>query len=275
MPKKKVNFESDVLKQEFAVSKSAKHKKYYYYIIYAVIAVMLCVAVGYYIYKKSTSFNVDWYAYGKALASIEESYDDYDRVIISVGDEVKVTKEEYYKLKILSDYTFNGLMAEYNKYIKKNAGSITDEEKEKLKPTRVTDEDILDSIIDMEVGYLEAKASGVHMNYAVAYSQINASYLTYKNIMEEYSPDTEIYVSARDSIEQMELVASGMGYTIDEYIEYLANDSIKKFACSLLEERWQAEFKTSDFTGTVDEYVTSKYADIRAKYSVVNYGLEK
>lgn len=274
MPKKKVSFESAVLKQEFAASNTSGNKKYYY-IIFAVAALVLVAAVGYYIYKKQNSLSVDWYAYGKALASIETIYEDHADAIISIGDDVIVTKKEYYKLKILNDYTFDALLIEYNNYIEKNKDTLTNEEKQALKPVRATDEDILESLTDIEVGYLEAMASNVHMNYAIAYSQVNSTYLTYKNIMEEYSSDSDLYISARDSIEQMELVASGMGCTLEEYLEYLAEDSIKKFACSLLEEKWQAEFKTSDFSGTVDDYIEYKYSEARKKYNVVNYGLEK
>lgn len=273
MSKKKVSFESDVLKQEFAVSKTTANKKYYY-IICAVIAAVIVAVIGIYIYMRKSSLSVDWYAYGKALATIETTYDDYDRVIVSIGDDTVITKKEYYKLKILNDYTFNALLEEYNKYVEKHADTLTDEEKRELKPVSATDEEIVASLIDMEVGYLEAMASDVHMNYAVAYSQVNATYLTYKNIMEEYSSEDELYINAKESIEQMEAVASGMGCTLDEYIEYLAEDSIKKFACSILEERWQTEFKSTDFNGTVDDYLAYKYAEARKKYNIVDYGLE-
>ena len=151
MPKKKVSFESDVLKQEFAAAKPAKGKKYYY-VIYALIAVALITAVGYYIYLKNTELSVDWYGYGKALASLKEDHSDYEDIIIAIGDDVKVTKEEYYKLKILNDYTFDGLIIEYNKYIEKNCENMTAEEKAELKPEVVSDVEILESIINTEIG---------------------------------------------------------------------------------------------------------------------------
>lgn len=273
MSKKKVSFESDVLKQEFAVSKTATNKKYYY-IICVIAAVVLIAMVGIYFYMQKDSLSVDWYAYGKALATIETTYDDHDRVIVSIGDDTVITKKEYYKLKILNDYTFNALLEEYNKYVEKHADTLTDEEKNELKPVRATDEEIVESLIDIEIGYLEAMASDVHMSYAVAYSQVNATYLTYKNIMEEYSSEDELYINAKESIEQMEAVASGMDCTLDEYIEYLAEDSIKKLACSLLEERWQTEFKSTDFDGTVDDYLVYKYAEARKKYNIIDHGLE-
>ena len=272
MPKKKVSFESDVLKQEFAAAKPAKGKKYYY-VIYALIAAALITAVGYYIYLKNTELSVDWYGYGKALASLKEDHSDYEDIIIAIGDDINVTKEEYYKLKILNDYTFDGLIIEYNKYIEKNGENMTAEEKAELKPEVVSDDEILESIINTEIGYLEAMKAGVHMDYATAYSQVNANYLTYKDIMDIYEPQDELYIKAEESIKQMELVASGMGVSIDEYIEYLARDSIKILAAAILEEQWQSEFKDLDFDGTVDDYISYKYDTARENYTINIYGL--
>ncbi len=269
MPKKNVSFESDVLKTEFAQSKTSLKKNHFIY-LYIIIAIAAIVAVVYFVSSYRPKLSVDWEAYGKALASLEKDYSDYSRVIIKVGDN-EIAKEEYYKLKIMDKYTFDSLMIEYYGYIDNN--DVSAEEREELKPKHVTDEEIIDQLIRTEVGYLEAMEAGIYMNYAMAYSQISANYKAYQSIIDAYESTEVIYQRAAESMMQMQLVATGMGITVDEYLEYLANDSIKMLAAASLEEQWQEEFEDSEFDGTVDEYIDAKYEEAIQKYSVENYGL--
>ena len=60
---------------------------------------------------------------------------------------------------------------------------------------------------------------------------------------------------------------------MDEYLEYLAQDSLKLFATTLLEEKWQNEFKDSENDGNVDEYIESKFSQAKDYYGVVYHGL--
>ncbi len=226
--------------------------------------------------KDQVSFDVDWKAYGKALAGIDETYSDCDKVIVKVGD-AKITKKEYYKLRIADDYTFNALLEKYEVYCNEGDGKdLSDEEKEKLRPHRTTDEEILTSLAKVEMVYMEAMEAGVHMDDSVAYQQMQSTYSTYLAIVDLYSDQTDldIYQSALESMAEMQLVAEGMGVSVDEYLKYLAEDNMKALAGALLEEKWQDEFKNSDYAGDVDDYIAEKYEAVFEKYTPEYASLE-
>lgn len=226
--------------------------------------------------NKEVSFEVDWKGYGEAIASIEKTYQDHDKVIVRVGDS-QITKKEYYKLRLADDYTFNALLEKYEIYCTEGEGKdLSDEEKEKLRPQKTTDKDIVTSLAKVEMVYQEAMAAGVHMDDSVAYQQMQSTYATYLAILDLYedNKDLDIYKNALESVAEMGLVAEGMGISVEEYIKYLAEDNMKSLAGALLEEKWQEEFRDTDFKGDVDEFIEEKYNAVYEKYDPVYYDLE-
>ncbi len=270
MPKKKVSFESDALKQEFAASKTSVGKKYYTY-LYIIIALIVVGAAVYFIATYRPNLEVDWESYGRSVANIKNNYKDSDKIILEI-DGTSVKKEEFYKLMLLDKYTFKVQQKYYYDIIDNNP-DMTPEQKEQIKPHRPSKEQMLDELINTEIGYKEALSIGIKMDYEISLKKIMDNYSSYEEILQTYDESTEIYQNANDSMTQMKLVASGMGLSMEEYLEYLARDTMKVFACAELEVKWHDEFKTSEFDGTVDDFVYNKYMELRSKYSIKNYGL--
>ncbi len=262
----------DVLKKEFAVSRTPKMHKAYY-VILAVVAVVAVASVLFFMNGK-TDYYVDWEAYGKALSNLQNNYDDYDKVILKIDNSIEVTKEEYYKLKIMNDLTFNALLKEYDEYIKKYGAELSATQKAEMKPKPVTDDEIINNLILLELGYMESQKYNIFVTYETAYAQVYSSYESYQEIIAGEITDQTLYNNAKDSLEQMQLVAKGMNITIEQYISYLANDSIKNFAVAQLEARWQNEFQNSNYSGTVDDYIDQMYDVIMANHSIEKLGLE-
>ena len=86
--------------------------------------------------------------------------------------------------------------------------------------------------------------------------------------------DSDLYKSAKEFVDQIALIAKGMDVSVDEYLVDLSRDSMKSMAITMIEDRWQTEFRNSNFDGTVDEYIDSRYKALEQKYTVVVYGLE-
>ena len=63
-------------------------------------------------------------------------------------------------------------------------------------------------------------------------------------------------------------------FCVDEYLVELSRDSMKSMAITMIEDRWQTEFRNSNFDGTIDEYIDYCYEVLKQKYTVVMYGLE-
>ena len=64
-----------------------------------------------------------------------------------------------------------------------------------------------------------------------------------------------------------------MGISIDEYISYLAQDTIKAMASTALEEKWQNLYADSEYKGDVTAYIEEQYEAAYKKYEIVDYGL--
>lgn len=275
MKKQKIDFENaSLIKND---DKKRRNKKLLYIIGAAVIIIFIALVVLFFIDKSSKNRYVDWKKYGEELVSIEQNYPDFDKVILKIGN-TEVKKIEFYKLKLLNDYTFNGLMKSYEEHMEIYKNMYTEEEIKNMKPHRVSNAEMIDSLIRLEIAYSEALFNEIKINKDVAYDRIHAVYEQYEGIIklkeENYIDETDSrYIGAAESIEQMNLVASGMGLDIDGYIRYLAEDLMKSIAMTMLEEMWQDEFRKSDYTGTVDDYIEEQYRIIYQKYEVIKYGL--
>lgn len=269
------SFEKKIRENEAAKTKAGKQKRTL--IITAVIIGIIVVAsIAVLLIRKlgKEDYSVDWEAYGKALAEITEKYDDCDKVILKIGD-TEVKKYEYYKLKVLDDYTFNAILEQYEEYITTGAGStLTDAEKESNRPKMPDDEDIIDGLIETETGYICAVNEGIDMTYEEALEKVTDLYETYRKILLIYPEGDSLYESTKISMQQLKLTAKGMGKTDEEYLKYLAEDSRKSLVIGALESKWQGEFSESDYDGTVDEYIAERYEAARASIVVVRYGLE-
>ena len=107
--------------------------------------------------------------------------------------------------------------------------------------------------------------------YSKYYNEYNAR-LAWHNFFEAL--DTIGSSSAKEFVDQIALIAKGMNVSVDEYLVELSRDSMKSMAITMLEDRWQTEFRNSNFDGTVEEFIDNCYEVLEQKYTVVIYGLE-
>lgn len=274
MGKNKVGFETEAVRREFAASKSVGINKYVRIGILVLVAAIV-VFVGYNVIDDKFGSNkgsVDWVGYGKALSEIESKYDDCDSVILKVGSN-EIKKLEFYKLRIAQDYLYNSFMKEYDDYVKEH-DDLTKEELEELKPHNLSDDEIVENLIRTELGYLASIDAGLSMDYDKAYTQMNSMYYYYLEIVDTVDETSDIAIKAQEFLTQAELVSQGMGVTINDYVRYLSQESMKSMAMSLLEEEWQTYFENNDFDGDVDEYIEKRYNDLEAVYTIEKFGLE-
>lgn len=274
MGKNKVGFETEAVRREFAASKSVGLNKYVRICIIALV-VAIVVFVGYNVFNDKFGSNkatVDWLAYGKALSDIETKYDDCDKIILKVGNN-EVKKIDFYKQRIAQDYLFDSFMKEYKDYVKEHP-DLSKDELEELKPHNLTDDEIIENLVRTELGYVAAMDAGVEMDYDRAYTQMNSMYYYYIELVESADENSEVAAKAQEFLTQAELVSKGMGTTVNDYIRYLSQDSMKSMAMSLLEEEWQNYFENSDFEGDIDEYIEKRYKDLESLYTIEIIGLE-
>lgn len=274
MGKNKVGFETEAVRREFAASKSVGLNKYVRICIIALV-VAIVVFVGYNVFNDKFGSNkatVDWLAYGKALSDIETKYDDCDKIILKVGNN-EVKKIDFYKQRIAQDYLFDSFTKEYKDYVKEHP-DLSKEELEELKPHNLTDDEIIENLVRTELGYVAAMDAGVEMDYDRAYTQMNSMYYYYIELVESADENSEVAAKAQEFLTQAELVSKGMGTTVNDYIRYLSQDSMKSMAMSLLEEEWQNYFENSDFEGDIDEYIEKRYKDLETLYTIEIIGLE-
>lgn len=272
MAKNKVSFETEEVRRQFAASKSVSNGRFSK-IILAALCIVVVLAGAVYAAKLFSNKEVDWEAYGEALAKLEEKYDDHDKVILVVGGN-EIKKSEYYKIKILNKFTFDSLMELYEEYIDDFGSTMNKDEIEALKPVPVKDEDIINDLILLEIGYLEAIKCGVAYNSETAYSKMNTTYYAYQEVLTTNSEEEEVYRKAKEFLDQAAAVAKGMGVTRDDYIRYLAEDSIKSLSVTELESDWQEAFTDSDYEGSVEEYIDERYEALKQLYSVEIRGLD-
>ena len=272
----KINFQTEAVRREFAPNSHKGNKKL------AVIAVIACaiiaIAVVFVIRfmddrQPTTEYSVDWLGYGEALAKIKETYPDYDKVILRVKDN-EIEKLDFYKLRLVQDYMYAAFVEEFEDYVEKHKDSLTQEQIEESRPTRMTDEEIIENLIMLEIGYIAALEADVPINYAIAQAQMTNLYANNLYVLKTEEKDSDLYKSAKEFVDQIALIAKGMDVSVDEYLVDLSRDSMKSMAITMIEDRWQTEFRNSNFDGTVDEYIDSRYKALEQKYTVVVYGLE-
>jgi hypothetical protein len=169
---------------------------------------------------------------------------------------------------------YNSFVKDYEEYVEKHKDSLTQAEIEELKPEKMTDDEILQNLIDLEIAYIAALEADVTINYAIAQAQMANLYANNQYVLKNEDKDSDVYKSAKEFVDQIALIAKGMGITVDAYLVELSRDSMKSMAVTMLEDRWQIEFRNSNFDGTIDEYIDNSYEVIKQKYTVTVYGLE-
>ena len=272
----KINFQKEAVMREFAPNRSVGKKRWIGILVLAVaIIAVAVVGVKYVIDNKpsATEYSVDWEGYGKALAQIKDTYHDYDKVIARVKDN-DIEKIDFYKHRIVQDYMYNSFVKDYEEYVEKHKDSLTQAEIEELKPEKMTDDEILQNLIDLEIAYIAALEADVTINYAIAQAQMANLYANNQYVLKNEDKESDVYKSAKEFVDQIALIAKGMGITVDAYLVELSRDSMKSMAVTMLEDRWQIEFRNSNFDGTIDEYIDNSYEVIKQKYTVKVYGLE-
>ncbi len=275
--KKNYDLKAQTLKDEFSSGKARKSEtkgwiKYVsLFALVAVVAIAVIIAVD--AFGKKEVGEVDWVGYGKDYIAIKDTYDDWDNVIANVGGN-EILKLDFYKLRISQDYLFESFMELYYEYIELHSSILTDEEKENMKPVRMTDEELIDDLVKTEIRYMAALEAGVKMDYDTALTDMTLMYNSYLDILENTDPEADIVQAAQEFVEQTNMIARGMGVDVEVYIRYLSQDSMKSMAITKLESIWQTDFVGDDFDGTVDEYIEYRYSLLNDLYEVEIYGLE-
>ena len=183
-------------------------------------------------------------------------------------------KLDFYKHRLVQDYMYAAFVEEFEEYVEKHKDSLTQEQIEESRPTRMTDEEIIENLITVEMGYIAALEADVPINYAIAQTQMTNLYANNLYVLKSEDKDSDLYKSAKEFVDQIALIAKGMDISVDEYLVELSRDSMKSMAITMIEDRWQTEFRNSNFDGTIDEYIDYCYEVLKQKYTVVMYGLE-
>jgi len=272
----KLNFQAEAVRREFATNSTKGNKKWVAVTIIAclIIAIAVVFAVRSMDDDLPTDeYSVDWEGYGEALANIKETYPDHSKIIARVKDN-DIEKLDFYKHRLVQDYMYAAFVEEFEEYVEKHKDSLTQEQIEESRPTRMTDEEIIENLITVEMGYIAALEADVPINYAIAQTQMTNLYANNLYVLKSEDKDSDIYKSAKEFVDQIALIAKGMDISVDEYLVELSRDSMKSMAITMIEDRWQTEFRNSNFDGTIDEYIDYCYEVLKQKYTVVMYGLE-
>ena len=272
----KINFQKDAVMREFAPNRSVGKKRWIGILVLAVaIIAVAVVGVKYVIDNKpsATEYSVDWEGYGKALAKIEETYPDHNKIIVRVKDN-DIEKLVFYKQRLVQDYMYAAFVEEFEKYVEKHKDHLTQEQIEESRPKRMTDDEIVESMIRVEMGYIAALEADIPINYAIAQAQMINLYANNQYVLKNEDKESDVYKSAKEFVDQIALIAKGMDISVEEYLIELSRDSMKSMAITMIEDRWQTEFRNSNYDGTVDDYIDNCYEVLKQKYTVVMYGLE-
>ena len=273
----RINFQNEELMREFNPNRASRKNKRAPIIVLACIVVAIAaVSIAWFVKNQAPSteeYTVDWVAYGEAISKIKETYSDYNKVIARVKDN-NIEKIDFYKHRIVQDFMYEAFVEEYEEYVEKHKDSLTQEQIEDLRPDRMTDQEILDNLVSLEMGYIAALEADIYINYAVAQSQMVSLYSNNVYVVKNEDKESDIYKKAKEFVDQIALIAKGMGVSVDEYLVELSRDSMKSMAITMLEDRWQTDFRNSNFDGTVDEFIDNSYEMLKQKYTVVIYGLE-
>ncbi len=227
--------------EKYPKKKGATKKSIWLAIGAAALILIVAALLYFLVFRKERGF--DYEAYGQALTEIENKADK-DQVIILIDGSVEIPKSEYYKLKLLAEYS----------------------------EIEMDDDVIYESLIQAEIGYLEAVEAGVYVSYEKSLDIQHTQYRQCQYFVE--NKEEGYYEQAKEFLSQMELTAKGMGLTMEEYMEYLAREYMKSDAVAELEMRWQSQYYTDGFEtvteqySTVDEYIDYMYEQARQQHTV-------